>query len=209
MALTLRPATPSDIPSLVSIFFDGFASHPPTQRIFPAGTAPAEAYWLDGFSSDIKDPKVYLVVVEDASTTPHPTVVGFAKWSRHPATEKPPFFSPLADDNWPVNGDRAMARSFFGTLHDKHEKIMGGREHWYLELIATRTGWQRRGLGGMLVRWGLERADAEGWEAYLDATPEGRGLYERLGFGKVWERDWPEVGYFGHQFMVRERRARE
>lgn len=41
---------------------------------------------------------------------------------------------------------------------------------------------ERRGAGGMLVRWGCERADEEGVEVYVEASLVGVPLYERMGF---------------------------
>lgn len=37
----------------------------------------------------------------------------------------------------------------------------------------------------MLVDWGLERADQKRFETYLDATEEGRPLYQACGFEKA------------------------
>lgn len=34
----------------------------------------------------------------------------------------------------------------------------------------------------MLVRWGTERADEAGFEAYLEASPMGAPMYARHGF---------------------------
>ena len=34
----------------------------------------------------------------------------------------------------------------------------------------------------MLLSWGIERADAEGLEAYLDASPSAKPLYEKFGW---------------------------
>lgn len=62
---------------------------------------------------------------------------------------------------------------------------MGERKHWYLELVGTRPEWQGKGAAGMLLRWGLERADADGVEAYLEASPKGRPIYEKFGFSEV------------------------
>jgi len=56
------------------------------------------------------------------------------------------------------------------------------RKHWYLELIATRPEWQGKGAAGKLIRWGLERADEEGTECYLEASPDGKPVYERFGW---------------------------
>ena len=41
---------------------------------------------------------------------------------------------------------------------------------------------QRRGVGQALMEWGCAQADAHGVEAVVEASDEGKGLYERFGF---------------------------
>lgn len=56
-------------------------------------------------------------------------------------------------------------------------------ECWYLNLLAVESGAQGKGIGSALLRHVLERADADGVPAYLEATsPANRRLYERHGF---------------------------
>jgi len=62
---------------------------------------------------------------------------------------------------------------------------MRGRKHWYLEFVATRPEEQGRGAAGMLMRWGLQKADEEGTEAYLEASPDAKPVYEHYGFREV------------------------
>ena len=58
--------------------------------------------------------------------------------------------------------------------------------HWYLPLIGIEPDWQGRGFGVALLRPVLERCDAEGTPAYLEASsPRNRALYERHGFEVV------------------------
>lgn len=49
----------------------------------------------------------------------------------------------------------------------------------------------------MLVRWGTEQADRDGLPAYLEASPAGRPLYERLGFKEVERREFELSKYGG------------
>lgn len=49
-------------------------------------------------------------------------------------------------------------------------------------MLATRPDYHGRGIASMLLKWGLDRADQEGLEAYLSASPSGRPLYEKRGF---------------------------
>jgi ribosomal protein S18 acetylase RimI-like enzyme len=52
-------------------------------------------------------------------------------------------------------------------------------------MIGVHPSEKGRGLGSKLLRWGLERADAEGVEVFLSASPEGRPMYEKYGFRAV------------------------
>ena len=69
--------------------------------------------------------------------------------------------------------------------------------HWFLHFLAVRPSVQGQGHGSALLRPMLERCDAEGIPAYLDATSEdNRRLYERHKFVVVSEvtlRDSPPL----------------
>jgi ribosomal protein S18 acetylase RimI-like enzyme len=55
--------------------------------------------------------------------------------------------------------------------------------HWYFPYIGVAPESQGRGLGASLMRPTLERCDANGLPAYLEASNERcAALYERLGF---------------------------
>lgn len=205
MAFKLRPGKPEDVAQIAEIFFEVFSSHVIIGRVFPVGTQPALDFWHNSLNDDFKNPANRFLVVDDVSTTP-PTMAAFARWNRVEAT---PDGAPPAEwpSNWPPNGDPALADRFFGELGAKHTEIMGRREHWFLELIATRHAYQRKGLGAMLVQWGIDRAEEEGWQCYLDSTPDGRRLYEKLGFRTLYTTEFPEMGYT-HEFMLREKSKR-
>ena len=58
--------------------------------------------------------------------------------------------------------------------------------HWYLNLLGVAPGSQGQGIGSAMLRAVLDRCDAEGTPAYLEATsPTNRRLYERHGFRVV------------------------
>jgi GNAT superfamily N-acetyltransferase len=69
--------------------------------------------------------------------------------------------------------------------------------HYFLHFLAVRPEAQGRGYGSALLRPVLERCDAEGIPAYLDATSEdNRRLYERHNFvvlSEVTLRDSPPL----------------
>lgn len=51
-----------------------------------------------------------------------------------------------------------------------------------LHVLVTEPEEQRRGAGGMLLKWGLDQADQAQLPAYLEASEEGKPLYARWGF---------------------------
>jgi Sortase and related acyltransferases len=52
-------------------------------------------------------------------------------------------------------------------------------------MLGVHPSQEGKGLGSKLLRWGLTRADAEGVEVYLSASPAGRPLYLKYGFREV------------------------
>jgi GNAT superfamily N-acetyltransferase len=51
-----------------------------------------------------------------------------------------------------------------------------------LEVLATNSDYQKKGLGSKLIEWGIEKADAEGLESYLDAAKGAQRIYEKYGY---------------------------
>ena len=60
-----------------------------------------------------------------------------------------------------------------------------GDQQLYLDLLACHPDYRGRGAGEMLVKWGLEKAKAEGLTVTLYASPMGGRVYSRLGFKRV------------------------
>jgi predicted acetyltransferase len=54
-----------------------------------------------------------------------------------------------------------------------------------LSLICTDPKYHRRGAAKALITPMLALADARGLTTYVEATPTGRPLYEKLGFRQV------------------------
>ncbi|HVF75231.1 MAG TPA: GNAT family N-acetyltransferase [Acidimicrobiales bacterium] len=67
------------------------------------------------------------------------------------------------------------------AMEKRHATI--DEPHWYIPFIATDPAAQGKGLGSALLEHVLEKADAEGRPAYLEATsPRNKLLYHRHGF---------------------------
>ena len=44
---------------------------------------------------------------------------------------------------------------------------------------------RRRGVGTLLVEWGIKKADEVNVECFVESTDEGKPLYERHGFANI------------------------
>ena len=51
--------------------------------------------------------------------------------------------------------------------------------------MCVHPEFQRRGIGRLLMEWGLERMDGLELEGFIEATPSGKGLYSKSGFRPV------------------------
>ncbi len=77
------------------------------------------------------------------------------------------------------------------TIESNHPK----RPHHYLAFVGVEPESQGRGLGTALLRPVLERCDADGTPAYLEATtPRNLACYERQGFEVTEEFRFPKGG---------------
>ena len=51
-----------------------------------------------------------------------------------------------------------------------------------LEMLGTLPEYQGLGAAGMIIRWGLEKADHEERVSYLESSPKAVSVYHRYGF---------------------------
>jgi ribosomal protein S18 acetylase RimI-like enzyme len=61
----------------------------------------------------------------------------------------------------------------------------GGRFAW-ISMVLVAGEYRRRGLATQLMRRAMDELAAAGLVAVLDATPDGRAVYRRLGFADSW-----------------------
>ncbi|KAF5027411.1 hypothetical protein F66182_488 [Fusarium sp. NRRL 66182] len=189
MPLQLRPAVPDDIPRMRKVYYSAFSDTIVGRRVFLTNREASDRFFEAGFSNDMGDSRCQLLVVthKTAPDSDDEQVVALSRW-RLPGS---PIDDPPPAEAWPACGDLAV--EFFGAMAQGHRKIMGDRPHYYLELICTHADWQGRGAAGLLLRWGLERADAEQLPAFLEATRKGLPIYEKFGFQTRGQDvfDWP------------------
>jgi GNAT superfamily N-acetyltransferase len=65
-----------------------------------------------------------------------------------------------------------------------------------LETVFVHPAYRRRGVASALLEWEIDQAERLGLLVYLEATEEGRRVYERVGF-EVVRGEWFDAGVFG------------
>ncbi|KAH8679670.1 acetyltransferase-like protein [Tricladium varicosporioides] len=179
-SLILRKAKLTDAAYIVEIYLSAFISDAISLLVFPRSTPTTYNFWYDMIIAELTHPHAHFYVVTTSTQDEPDYPVAFAKWEDTtaplPTTDLP---------EWPEGADTEIANQFFGSLFKRHAEIMKDKKHWYLELLATRPEYQGKGAAGKLLRWGIEKVDEEGVEAYLEASPDGKPIYEYLGFEEV------------------------
>ncbi|KAF2013610.1 hypothetical protein BU24DRAFT_424608 [Aaosphaeria arxii CBS 175.79] len=80
------------------------------------------------------------------------------------------------------------AKEFLEYLRTVRLKYMGTKPFYFLHILATDPDHERRGAGALLIKWGTEQADKAKLPSFLEASREGKPLYQRQGFQPVFEQ---------------------
>ncbi|KAI9710537.1 MAG: hypothetical protein M1820_002673 [Bogoriella megaspora] len=142
-------------------------------------------------------PHVYHLKVVD--TENDKVVMAYAKWETYergrPDLEK--LRQPMEQSEKEVDqfGQlRDAAHNYFCSRNGE----MGKDPHMLLALLVTASGHRKRGAGSLLVKWGIGKSAIAGLPCYLQASEQGRSLYERYGFHSIGTAEF-ELSDYGLQ----------
>ena len=172
----IRPATGADAPWLARTIAAAFHDDPVWAWMFPG----PDASRLARYERFCRLAALPAMLPAGASTTVD-GAAGAAIWlppgKAHPTAWEQLRMAPVVVRLAGRRTPRLL--SCLAAMEARHPRD----EHWYLPLFAVAPTMQRRGLGSRLLGPVLDRCDATGTPAYLEATsPVNRRLYERCGF---------------------------
>ncbi|KAL4784905.1 acyl-CoA N-acyltransferase [Aspergillus varians] len=181
MHFSLQPVLPTDAPRITDIYFAAFTNNL-SQRIMPE-TDDVRIFKTAAFEKAAEDAQSEKPIdfVKVVSTAPDqdPVIVAFAMWK---------YFDGDSDGEdggskleWPTSSDGDLCDSFFSRVDRERKQAIGDQPHYYLNMLAVDPAFGHRGLGAMLLQWGLDRADQQRCITFISASPAGRGLYEKHG----------------------------
>ena len=70
-----------------------------------------------------------------------------------------------------------------------------------MDILFTHPDYRRKGVGSLIINWGIEQADRLGLECFVEATKEGIPCYEHFGFKIIeentlrMEKEDPDEGW--------------
>jgi ribosomal protein S18 acetylase RimI-like enzyme len=172
----IRKVTAADVPGVAEALAEAFFDDPHFSWIVRADERRMAR--LDrGFRTFLR--RIWLPQNE---THTHPRLIGAAAWmppgTWHMGLVEQLLLLPEIAANLRLDLPRFLRALTFIESHHPREPA-----HWYLPVIGVAPAWQGRGFGAALLRPVLERCDATGVAAYLEASSaRSRALYERQGF---------------------------
>jgi ribosomal protein S18 acetylase RimI-like enzyme len=161
----VRAAEPSEVDTVIGILVEAFQDDPMSRWVFPD----------DERRRAVSHPAFFGALLEAGFATGHVDVA-----EDHSAAV---IWLPAGGDDEPVEGLEPAEADRLGALLGLMAAVEPAGPLWHAQFVGVRPGLQGRGIGGRLLRHGLDRADAEGVPTYLEASsPDSTRLYRRLGF---------------------------
>ena len=196
--LLLREARPSEYPKLAIIESEANLEAGMDKYLYPYRYEHLESHravYLKEIQCLGRDPFNIIVVVVDERDEP----LGYAAWERitddseiqhlydkrsrsqkyldtcRARVTAPMVFNPACSIR---GGVHSLRVSLYHMIHRVESPEPD--EHWFVNLVAVSPAHQRKGIGAMLMRWGMERATNDNVPVWLYATSEGTPLYRKL-----------------------------
>ncbi|EGC40709.1 conserved hypothetical protein [Histoplasma capsulatum var. duboisii H88] len=85
---------------------------------------------------------------------------------------------------WLQGPEKEGAEKAFWAIWEVGDKWLRGEEI-YCSIIAVHPGHQKRGIGQLLIDWGLDVGEKLQVPVYLESTRAGLVFYTKLGFEKL------------------------
>ncbi|KAF2674879.1 acyl-CoA N-acyltransferase [Microthyrium microscopicum] len=113
------------------------------------------------------------------------------------------------DRSFPEEYNAEARAAFMANILQARKDYAIQRPNVSLDSLTVSPDFQRRGVGRLLMQWGMDKADKLGLENYLEASQAGKKLYESCGFRAIKEmqfdmRPWGVERTAIHAVMFRQ-----
>ncbi|EFR02113.1 hypothetical protein MGYG_05115 [Nannizzia gypsea CBS 118893] len=197
----ILPCSPTDTAEMAALERAAYGSKPYTRLMFGEPNASSLNARAQRFAQIMVRPssRWFKVMSDDGK------IIGIALWEfrtepdwiKHlEAPEKADEYVETGEEGLPESGFAAR-RASLGWLYSVRKRKMAGKGHILLNLLAVHPDYQRRGIGGALLRHGLEEVKKSGLPAWLESSRDGFPLYKAHGFEIVETVCWRMADYGG------------
>ncbi|KAJ5097716.1 GNAT family acetyltransferase [Penicillium angulare] len=122
-------------------------------------------------------------------------ILAGAEWIFHKDSETTTTSESMKEDidslasRQPEGGARIFAEQAFTILRtaeaESRAQVPGSKGYMSLGSFFTAPRHRKKGLGNLLMEWGVERADEMGLDIWIEAVPSAVPFYERHGFSQL------------------------
>jgi GNAT superfamily N-acetyltransferase len=225
MRLVLTRGGPSDFDQMVPLTFRAFEGDPLLPVFFGHESPTTHQHVKDGWAKGLKETSdIWTTVVDlDAEevavgeipvrwekvTTKQKRIVGACNWRVYPTYIPPKEEEKRGIDEeyayLPTHQERVdAARLVPEYMANRREEC--NEPHVLCYMLFVDPDYQGKGVGKMLMRWGMEVADSLMLPVWLESSQKGLALYKGIGFEETSRKVW-ETESFGRCSCLRMKRG--
>lgn len=203
--LTVEPILSGDMPTCASIIISSFAKDPISTAILgsddPQDCALVSSSHLTGHKEHAAKYPSVPPAVKCIYTSPDgdSRIIGFAEWlvyDRERTEDEYSLENYILRLEWMEENERQKCLKYMEPMINARVNYLKGRKHAFLMFLCVDEAYRGRGAGKALVKWGMEKCQEMGVPGYLEASEDGRKLYENLGWAVVGKEKLPGMMYF-------------
>ncbi|KAL7626862.1 hypothetical protein AAE478_003636 [Parahypoxylon ruwenzoriense] len=177
MPLVVLPARIVDVEPVYDVYFAAFKDEPILQFLYPRGVD-RKAHTEGMIQWWNHDKTSYTMKCLDSDTG---KIVGMATWDLFHQPGKENGWERPAGIPWLEGKEKERAEAILNAMWDIRDQLFGTRRKY----ISVHPEYQRRGIGRLLMQWGIDVAEKFGVPIYTESSQAGLGLYESVGFERL------------------------
>ncbi|KAF1831743.1 hypothetical protein BDW02DRAFT_571719 [Decorospora gaudefroyi] len=187
MGFVILPALVPDISSVYDVYFAAFKDNPVTRALFPSATETdlldAKSEFRTGHTAHVSEywktsSTQYTLKCVDTGTG---QIVGMALWDVYitPSDWK------KGEISWLQGDERERAEALVNPLWDARERMWSNEKYLYCHVMAVHPSFQRRGVGELLFKFGINVSQEARLPIYIESSKEAVRLYEKMGCSRL------------------------